>query len=66
MGFIESGLRHIIYDERIFSDLLEIILASLQTSQKNAEEELNRLWQDKKQQPIIYNYYYTDNIQKSR
>ena len=43
MGFIESGLRYIIYNERIFSDLLEIILASLQTSQKNAEEELNRL-----------------------
>lgn len=66
MGFMESGLRHIIYDERIFSDLLEIILASLQTSQKNAEEELNRLWQDEKQQPITYNHYYTDNVQKSR
>lgn len=63
---MESGLRHIIHDERIFSDLLEIILASLQTSQKNAEEELNRLWQDEKQQPITYNHYYTDNVQKSR
>ncbi|KAI4271952.1 MAG: hypothetical protein L6R38_006737 [Xanthoria sp. 2 TBL-2021] len=66
VGFVKSRLRHIIHDERIFSDLLEIIIASLQTSQKNAEEELNKLWQDEKQQPITYNHYYTDNVQKSR
>ena len=66
VDFMKSGLGHIIHDERIFSDLLEIIIASLQRSKVNAEEELNRLWQDEKQQPITYNHYYTDNVQKSR
>ena len=31
-----------------------------------AEAELKRLWQDEQYQPITYNHYYTDNIQKDR
>lgn len=66
IDFVNSGLSYIIHNERTFSDLLEIIITSLQRSKKNAEEEFNRLWQDEKQQLITYNYYYTDNVQKSR
>ncbi|KAL8838823.1 MAG: hypothetical protein Q9170_001978 [Blastenia crenularia] len=66
VSFVKKALGHVIQDERILFDLLEITTASLQSNKKQAEEELNRLCHDEEQQPITYNHYYTDNVQKSR
>lgn len=33
---------------------------------RDANEELAKLWHDESQQPLTYNHYYTDNIQKAR
>ncbi len=66
VGFVKNALSHIVQDEQVLYDLLEITTASLQRSKQNAEEELKKLCQDEKQQPITYNHYYTDNVQKSR
>ena len=63
---MKSALSHIVQDEQVLNELLEITIASLQRSRQNAEEELKNLCQDEKQQPITYNHYYTDNVQKSR
>lgn len=66
VGFVKSALGHIVQDEQVLYDLLEITTASLQRSKQNAEKELKKLCQDEKQQPIKYNHYYIDNVQKSR
>ncbi len=66
MSFVKSALSHTVQNEQVLYNLLEITTASLQRSKENAEQELKRLCQDEKQQPITYNHYYTDNVQKSR
>jgi hypothetical protein len=66
VGFVKSALSYIVQDEQVLYDLLKIITASLQRSKQNAEEELKKLCQDEKQQPLTYNHYYTNNVQKSR
>ena len=39
---------------------------SLLKNKHEAEEELSRLCEDEKQQPITYNHYYSDNVQNAR
>lgn len=66
VGFVKSALSHVVQNEQVLYELLEIASTSLQRSKQNAEEELKKLCDDEKQQPITYNHYYTDNVQKSR
>ncbi len=66
VGFVKQSLSHITKDERILAELLEITEIPLQTSRQNAEEELRKLCGDERQQPITYNHYYNDNVQKTR
>jgi len=66
VGFVKSALSHVVQNEQVLYELLEIANTSLQRSKQNAEEELKKLCHDEKQQPITYNHYYTDNVQKSR
>ena len=65
-AFVEAVLNHITRDSQILAELLEITKLSLQKSKHAADEELSKLCQDEKQQPITYNHYYTDNIQNAR
>jgi hypothetical protein len=58
-------VRYISADNRIL-EMLDRIKASLFKSGKTAEEELARIYNDKEQQPITYNHYYSNNVQNSR
>ncbi|KAE8551174.1 hypothetical protein EYB25_007410 [Talaromyces marneffei] len=53
----EDGLRR---------EVGSILQDSLDSCEKLALEELNKLLEDERQSPLTYNHYYTDNIQKSR
>lgn len=64
-AFVEAVLSHITKDSRILAELWEITKLSLQESKHAADEELSKLCQDEKQQPITYNHYYTDNVQNA-
>ena len=65
-AFVKAVLSHITKDSRILAELWEITKLSLQESKHAADEELSKLSQDEKQQPITYNHYYTDNVQNAR
>ena len=66
VAFVGASLNHITKDERVLAELLEITDTPLRESKQNAEAELRKLCEDEKQQPITYNHYYTDNVQKAR
>ena len=65
-AFMKAVLNHITRDGQILAELLEITKLSLPKSKHAGDEELSRICQDKKQQPITYNHYYTDNVQNAR
>ena len=64
--FVEAALAHITPDRRIWDKLWERLRAAVLENKHRAEEELSRLHEDEKQQPITYNHYYTDNVQNAR
>jgi hypothetical protein len=64
--FIEAVLRYLANEEQVLAELLDFTSISLRRSSQTATEELEKLRQDERQQPITYNHYYTDNVQNSR
>ena len=64
--FIESLANHISDEERIVLAVKEQVDQRLADYMSKAEAELATLLDDERQQPITYNHYYTDNVQKSR
>ncbi len=60
--FVQAAISHIIQEGQIRSKLWDRSKLSLQESKEAAEEELSRLCEDEKQQPITYNHYYSDNV----
>ena len=64
--FVVLAAQHVITDELVRTDILENIQLALRDKKKDAVAELDRLCDDERQQPITYNHYYTDNVQKSR
>ncbi|KAH7344294.1 Dynamin family protein [Pyrenochaeta sp. MPI-SDFR-AT-0127] len=64
--FISTVLDHIIPDSEVRLAIHFRIRHSLNTKFQSAEEELNKILMDEQMQPITYNHYYTDNIQKAR
>ena len=64
--FVVLAAQHVITDELVRTDILENIQLALRDRKKEAAIELDRLCDDERQQPITYNHYYTDNVQKSR
>ncbi|KAK3700512.1 hypothetical protein LTR37_015913 [Vermiconidia calcicola] len=64
--FIECLANHISDEERIVMAVKEQVDQRLANYMSNAEAELATLLDDENQQPITYNHYYTDNVQKSR
>jgi hypothetical protein len=66
-SFVTAALYHLIKDEHILEEVVEMTRSSLLESKVAANEELEKLYKDEElQQPITYNHYYTDNVQKSR
>ncbi|KAL1305821.1 hypothetical protein AAFC00_003983 [Neodothiora populina] len=64
--FTQAALRHVIKEELVREEVAQIIFSSLNEKLRIARQELDKLHEDERQQPITYNHYYTDNIQKSR
>lgn len=59
-------LTHVVADEQVLLVLKQLVEQQLDKNMKAAREELSRIWDDEQQQPITYNHYFTDNIQKAR
>lgn len=64
--FTDEALEHVVADEHVLRELGGIVGAQLQASVEAAKDELRELWEDERQQPITYNHYFTDNVQKDR
>ncbi|EMC92587.1 hypothetical protein BAUCODRAFT_26966 [Baudoinia panamericana UAMH 10762] len=65
--FVGKAIKYLKVEGHVMAEIKEIIDIALDKSKSAAEEELTRLWADEEQQqPITYNHYYTDNVQKSR
>jgi hypothetical protein len=66
-NFVTSALSYLIQDTQVRNEVAEIIQSSLQQRKQGAHDELQELDRDERQhQPITYNHYFTDNVQKSR
>ncbi|EEP82059.1 conserved hypothetical protein [Uncinocarpus reesii 1704] len=63
---VQLALNHVIKDDHVRHGMLKIVNRRLQQTLDDALAELQKLCSDEKLQPITYNHYYTDNIQKSR
>ncbi|KAI7458066.1 hypothetical protein KC357_g9289 [Hortaea werneckii] len=57
---------YITHEERVRLEISKQVHKHLTIHMSEAEKELGHLLQDEQQQPITYNHYYTDNIQKVR
>ncbi|KAI7081032.1 hypothetical protein KC356_g9344 [Hortaea werneckii] len=57
---------YITHEERIRLEISKQVHEHLAIHMSEAEKELGHLLEDEQQQPITYNHYYTDNIQKAR
>ncbi|GIZ48190.1 hypothetical protein CKM354_001126100 [Cercospora kikuchii] len=64
--FVEAVISYLSNEEHTRSKLRERIAHELEKMKVDANKELARLWNDESQQPLTYNHYYTDNIQKAR
>jgi replication initiation and membrane attachment protein DnaB len=64
--FVDTALKHAISDEYVLEEIQNMIHVQLQQNIADARGELQRLWEDEQHQPITYNHYFTDNVQKAR
>jgi hypothetical protein len=64
--FMDDAVQYISVDDQVSSEMRERIGDLLDESMRQASDELDELCNDKSQQPITYNHYYTDNIANSR
>jgi hypothetical protein len=65
-SFITALSEYITDEERIRTEIRRQVNERLTTQINQAEKELQILIDDERQQPITYNHYYTDNVQKAR
>jgi hypothetical protein len=65
-SFVTMLANYITHEERIRLEISKQVHEHLATHMSEAEKELRLLLEDEQQQPITYNHYYTDNIQKAR
>lgn len=65
-AFVEMALKHVIKEKDVRVALHKRINCRLQKNLDAALDELHKLCDDERIQPITYNHYYTDNIQKAR
>lgn len=64
--FLQAALKFVIKDIKVRQNVQNCVEKSVQGNIKRAIDELNVLLEDEARQPITYNHYYTDNIQKAR
>lgn len=66
LEFVENATAHLEMEEHVLAEIQDIMKAKLEENREEAEKEMDKLKQDEQRQPITYNHYYTDNVQKSR
>lgn len=59
-------LVYAVADEHVRIGIQHRVQRSLDTNFTRAKQEFEKIVQDEQTQPITYNHYYTDNIQKAR
>ncbi|EAW11456.1 putative dynamin GTPase [Aspergillus clavatus NRRL 1] len=64
--FVSHALKFVVKDPKVCDSVSKVVNAALHVGIQHAHEELEKLLQDETRQPITYNHYYTDNIQKAR
>ncbi|KAI3114592.1 hypothetical protein CBS147330_9790 [Penicillium roqueforti] len=64
--FLQAAAKFVIKDNKVHQNVLHSVEKSVQANLQRAIDDLDTLLKDKARQPITYNHYYTDNIQKSR
>ncbi|QKX57599.1 uncharacterized protein TRUGW13939_04717 [Talaromyces rugulosus] len=62
----QVGGKTLIMEPRVQDEVKQIILSILKNNIAAAMEELRKICEDEKFQPLTYNHYFTDNIQKDR
>lgn len=65
-AFITALSEYIAQEERTSIEINQRVHEDLAACMTKAEAELRLLIEDEQQQPITYNHYYTDNVQKAR
>ncbi|KAK0335645.1 hypothetical protein LTR94_011900 [Friedmanniomyces endolithicus] len=65
-SFIQTLAQHVTQDERINMEIADKVAQHLSGQMSRASAELKVLIEDERQQPITYNHYYTDNVQRAR
>lgn len=65
-SFVAELVDHVTQEERVAIALKERVDQQLAAHMDKAEAELQVLFEDEKKQPITYNHYFTDNVQKGR
>jgi hypothetical protein len=65
-SFVTVLAKHITHEEKITLEISKQVNEHLATRMGEAEKELRILFEDEQQQPITYNHYFTDNVQKAR
>lgn len=65
-AFIKKALEHVVKEKHVYSEMYKTISRRFCESFEAALAELDKLHGDESIQPITYNHYYTDNIQKAR
>ncbi|TLS21024.1 uncharacterized protein PpBr36_10767 [Pyricularia pennisetigena] len=64
--WLQDAARMVLPEDKIRTNVLAICFQWVEAAGNSASIELNKLKEDEQRQPITYNHYYTDNIQKSR
>jgi hypothetical protein len=65
-AFVEMALLRVIREDNVRREISAFTSSGLEEGAHLASQELQRIIADEKLQPITYNHYYTDNIQKAR
>lgn len=65
-AFVEAAIYHVCSDTNVADEILDLVRTRVQENMTCATEELHKLCQDEQHQPITYNHYFIDNIQKAR
>jgi hypothetical protein len=65
-GFVEKAISQVVLEEDMRQEILPIVTSRLEEMKEAAFDELQKILADEKHQPITYNHYYTDNIQRAR
>ncbi|OJD32591.1 dynamin gtpase [Diplodia corticola] len=64
--FVSKVLDKIVSEESVRAELHQYVSDELERRAQEAEKELGKILADERREPMTYNHYYTDNIQKSR